>query len=101
MHFVSKINWNRYNYLQMSSDDTILVIRTLNPNRKNGGPTYLYRVVWVQAAENYGDIEHVKKYVPQDRVTASRQRALVIAHNMQKRHHTEYGVSEMSHDVEY
>ena len=85
----------------MSADDTILVIRTLNPNRKNGGPTYLYRVVWVQAAENYSDFEHVRKYVSQDRATASRQQALIIAHNMDSRRQTEYGVHEISHDVEY
>lgn len=85
----------------MSSDDTILVIRTLNPNRKNGGPTYLYRVVWVQAAENYSEFEHVKKYVSNDRVTASRQQALIIAHNMDKQRSTEYGVREISHNVEY
>lgn len=85
----------------MSSDDTVLVIRTLNPNRKNGGPTYLYRVVCVQAAENYDDFDHVQKYVSKDRATTSHEQALKIAHNMDKYSHTEYGVHEISHDIEY
>ncbi len=85
----------------MSRDDTILVIRTLNPKHREGGPTYLYRVVWAPAAENFLDFEWVKEYVPVTPATTSRSEALTIAHNKDRHIHSEYGVREMSHHHEY
>lgn len=85
----------------MSRDDAILVVRTLNPARNNGGPMYLYRVVWASAPENYENQDHFTRYVPRQPATTNRAQALTMAHNMNRRLHTEYGVIEASHDMEY
>ena len=46
----------------MSADDTILIIRTLNPNMRKDGCKYRYRVLHVQAAENFSEADQIRQY---------------------------------------
>jgi len=70
----------------MSRDDVLLVIKK---QRK-------YYVLHTSASWHWCSEEYINLITPESKYTYSRPRALVIAHNKQKKMDTEYGVVEIT-----
>jgi len=74
----------------MSRDDVILVVRrTLNKK-------YVYHVFHANATLYWEGEEWNALILNSSKFTYSRSKSLILAHNMQKRIQTEYGVREVN-----
>jgi hypothetical protein len=74
----------------MSRDDVLLVIQ------KKKNTQYIYYVLHANASWHWCTDEWDTLITPESKYTYSRARALVIAHNKQKKLDTEYGVVEIT-----
>jgi hypothetical protein len=73
----------------MSRDDVILVVR--RPLNRN----YVYYVFHANATLYWEGEEWNALILNSSKFTYSRSKALILAHNKQKKIHTEYGVREV------